>query len=200
MKVIAYHVVFSTYGFWLPNDPRGSNSRTVRAENLKPFGPATFVSHTRRSVANAPHDRQIRLAAKKALKYPEVKLTGRQAKSIGDGFAHQVGVSHFRIHACAILPQHMHLVISRHHYDIEQVVRLLRQAGTARLLADEQHPFADRRTLNGRLPSVWGQSMRKVYLFQSDDVCREIRYVENNPLREGKPKQRWSFVVPYIPE
>jgi len=22
--VIAYHAIFSTYGFWLPNDPRGS--------------------------------------------------------------------------------------------------------------------------------------------------------------------------------
>jgi len=123
MRVIAYHVVFSTYGFWLPNDARGSNSSEVRADNIKPFGEATLVTHTRKSVANKPHDRQLRLAAKKALVRPEVVLTGRQALSVATGFARQVEVSGLRIHACAILPQHMHVVIGRHHFEIEQVVR-----------------------------------------------------------------------------
>jgi hypothetical protein len=26
---------------------------------------------------------------------------------------------------------------------------------------------------------------------------RAIRYVENNPLKQRKPKQTWSFVIPY---
>ena len=33
--VLAYHLVFSAYGFWLPNDPRGSTSREVRIANIK---------------------------------------------------------------------------------------------------------------------------------------------------------------------
>jgi REP element-mobilizing transposase RayT len=198
-RVIAYHVVFSTYGFWLPNDPRGSNSSEVRADNIKPFGKATLVTDTRRSVAGRPHDRALRLAAKKALKYPEVVLNGVQAAAIGSGFAEQTTTSQFRIHACAILPQHMHLVVGRHHYDIEQVVRLLRQAGTRKLLEKGLHPFADQRAKNGRLPSVWGQDFRKVFLFNDDEVHDRIQYVKNNPAREGKPEQRWSFVTPYAP-
>ena len=94
MPVIAYHVVSSMYGFWLPNDPRGSNSSDVRADNLKPFGPATLVTTTRRSVANRPHDRALRFAAKKALVRPEVVLNGHQALSIAVGFGKQVERDH----------------------------------------------------------------------------------------------------------
>jgi REP element-mobilizing transposase RayT len=195
MPVIAYHCVFSTYGFWLPNDPRGSNSPVVRADNLKKFGPATLVTETRRSVANRPHDRAARLAAKASLVRPEVVFSGSQARSVGIGFGTQVRKSGYRVHACAILPQHVHLVVGRHRYSIEQIVRLMRQAATAQLLADGLHPFE--RDEQGRLPSVWGQGFRKVYLFTADDVHRAIRYVAENPLRDGKPRQNWSWVVPY---
>src|SRR5438552_615262 len=109
MPVLAYHVIFSTYGFWLPNDPRGSNSKVVRADNLKPFGPTTLVTHTRRSVANRPHDRAARLAAKQALTRPPVTLDGYQALSVARGFETQVATSGYRVYACSILPQHVHL-------------------------------------------------------------------------------------------
>jgi REP element-mobilizing transposase RayT len=196
-KVLAYHVIFCTHGFWLPNDPRGSGSTEVRYEPLREFGPATPVT-TRRSVAGKPHDRQRRLAAKQVLKYPEVTFTGLQAQSVGNGFGEMVRKSGYIGHACAILPQHVHLVIARHRYPIEQVVRLLRQAATARLLEDGRHPFAEQRAPNGRLPSVWGQDFRKVFLYTPEEIRQRIKYVEENPLKEGKPRQKWSFVVAYV--
>ena len=195
-RVIAYHVVMSTYGFWLPNDPRGSNSTEVRADALKPFGPATKTDHAR-SVANKPHDHRLRFAAKRELKYPPVILTGRQALSIANGFAAQVATSGFRVYAFCILPRHVHLVIGRHRFAIEQVGRLLKQAGTARLLADGLHPFT--REPNGKMPSVWGQDFRHVFLFTTDEVIGRIRYVEANPTKDGKRRQSWPFVVPYHP-
>ena len=72
---IAYHVAFSAYGFWLPNDPRGSWSDYVFAPRLRQFGPATKV-HTRQSVARVEHDYRQRTAAKRALKYPAVVFNG----------------------------------------------------------------------------------------------------------------------------
>src|SRR5438270_9322580 len=81
-----YHVIFGAYGFWLPNDPRGSWSEFVGSWELFRFGPATKTD-TRRSVAARPHDRAQRLAAKQALKYPPVQFTGLQARAIGRGFA-----------------------------------------------------------------------------------------------------------------
>src|SRR5947209_5032303 len=194
MQVIAYHVIAGVYGFWLPNDPRGSGSTEVRAENLRPFGPATYVT-TRRSVARRPHDRAARQAAKQALTRPPVVFDGHQALSVARGFEGQVKTSGYRVYACSILPQHVHLVIGRHTYSIEQVGRLLKQAATARLEADGRHPFA--RGADGKLPSAWGQDFRKIFLFTPDEVRRAIQYVEDNPLHEGKRRQHWPFVIPY---
>jgi hypothetical protein len=47
---------------------------------------------------------------------------------------------------------------------------------------------------------VWGQDFWKVFLYTPEDVLRAIRYVEDNPIKEGKKRQHWPFVVPYIPE
>jgi REP element-mobilizing transposase RayT len=195
-RPLAYHVIFSTHGFWLPNDPRGSWSTVVRAENLRPFGPATKIE-TSRSVARVPHNRQRRLAAKEAMVYPEVILNGQQALEVARGFAEQTAKSGYVIHACSILPCHVHLVVRRHRYDIEQVVRLLRQAATLRLLASGLHPFASQRAPNGRLPSIWAQDFWKVFLDTPDEIRDKIKYVEDNPVKEGKKRQTWSFVTPY---
>ena len=48
--VLAYHIIFTAYGFWLPNDPRGSWSEFVPFVELVRFGRAT-KTETRRSVA-----------------------------------------------------------------------------------------------------------------------------------------------------
>lgn len=53
--ILASHVIFGTYGFWLPNDPRGSWSDFVGSWELARFGRATKVT-TRRSLAREPHD------------------------------------------------------------------------------------------------------------------------------------------------
>ncbi len=69
----AYHCIFGMYGFWLPNDPRGSWSDYVAAWELYRYGSAT-KTESRRSVAAATHDCQRRFAAKEALKFPAVEI------------------------------------------------------------------------------------------------------------------------------
>src|SRR5437870_3683429 len=102
--VLAYHVIFSAYGFWLPNDPSGSWSDFVRAwELFRAAGRATKVD-THRSVAGRPHKVQTRLRAKEVLRFPPVVFNGLQAQSIGQGFRRMVQKSHYQVFACAILP------------------------------------------------------------------------------------------------
>jgi len=194
--ILAYHVIFGCYGFWLPNDPRGSGSSDVRSKPLQKFGPPTKVE-TSHSVAHEPHDRTLRLTAKQSLKYPPVKLTGMQALTISQGFSHQIKTSTIAIWACAILPDHVHLVIREHSCDIEQVVRLLKQSATRMLLERNLHPFADRRLSSGRLPSVWQQDFRKVFLYSADDIRARVVYVESKPVEAGLKLQKWSFVIPF---
>jgi hypothetical protein len=40
--VAGYHLIWTVYGYWLPNDPRGSTSREIRVELLQQ-GCATVV-------------------------------------------------------------------------------------------------------------------------------------------------------------
>src|SRR5437762_1949120 len=105
--VLAYHAVFTAYGFWLPNDPRGSWSDFVASWELFRFGPAT-TTDTRRSVAGVQHDNQARQAAKAALLYPPIVFDGRQALCIGQAFGAMVRKSGYVMYACAILPEHVH--------------------------------------------------------------------------------------------
>jgi hypothetical protein len=84
--VLAYHVIFTAYGFWLPNDPRGSWSTFVGAWELSLAGGKATKTNDRRSLAHDEHDRNQRLIAKGASKYPAVEFTGEQATAVANGF------------------------------------------------------------------------------------------------------------------
>ena len=47
------------------------------------------------------------------------------------------------------------------------------------------------------MPKCWQRGGWNVYLFDETRVRQTIRYVEDNPLKEGKKKQVWNFVTPF---
>ena len=190
--VISYHAIFTAYGFWLPNDPRGSWSDYVRRWELLRFGKATKTDE-RRSLARTPHDHHLRQQAKQALKYEPVSFSGRQALSISVGFRNAVARSSYVLYACSILPEHVHAVIARNRYHIEHVVGQLKGEATKQLKRDGLHPFAHLTAA----PSPWVRNGWNVYLNSDRDIGRAVRYVEQNPIREGKPAQRWQFITPF---
>ena len=125
-------------------------------------------------------------------------INGHQALSIAKGFAKAIRKNGYVVHACAILPTHVHMVIARHRYKIEQVVNLLKGAATRQLVEDGLHPQARFVDEHGRTPSPWAQELRKVFLFNATEVRGKIDYVNDNPEEAGLPRQSWSFVVPYV--
>ncbi len=194
--VLGYHAIMSFYGFWLPNDPRGSWSTWIRRWELLRFGPATKVD-THRSVARAPCDHRLRRAAKAALKYPPVVLSGKQALAVGLAFQEAIEEGGYRCYACSILPEHVHLVLARHPRKIEGMLMHLRSAVTRKLNADGLNPLLKFETPEGCVPTPWAHGFWKVYLNTPFDMNRAITYAENNPKKEGKPRQTWTMVVPY---
>ena len=139
----------------------------------------------------------MRQAAKKSLKYPAVSVTPVQAASLGKGLQEQCEKSGYSIWACAIMPEHAHLVIARHTYSVEQMSRLLKGSVTRRLIRDQLHPQAAFVEPGQPHPHLWSESLWKVFLNSEESIVSAIRYVEENPVEEGSPKQRWSFVVPF---
>jgi REP element-mobilizing transposase RayT len=196
--MLGWHLIFSTYGFWLPNDERGSGSVRVRAQHIyDAAGEATKV-HTTRSVAHKPHDVRLRRLAKEALKYQAVEFSGIQARAVARGIAAVVPKVGLVVHACAIMPDHVHLVVARHRLGGDELLACIKRAGTRGLNDDGLHPMREYSRANGRLPSPWGARGWKVMLFTPQHMRAGIRYVERNPIRAGFKAQRWSFVVPYL--
>ncbi len=191
MAALAYHVIFGTYGFWLPNDPRGSWSKYVASWELFRFGHATKV-HTRRSLAGAPHNHRDRQRAKDALKYPPVHFSGRQALAVIRGFDRARRESGYVVHACSILPDHVHMVIAQSPRRVRRIVGHFKARATQQLIAEGLWPG------DGR--PVWAGHSWAVFLNTPAGVARAIAYVEENPPREGKRRQRWSLVAPYEPQ
>jgi len=101
--------------------------------------------------------------------------------------------------ACAVMPDHTHLVLLRHRYEIEKLVIQLKGDATRRLRSDGRHPFQDLPPDDsGRLPCMWGRSSWDIYLNTPQEVIQKIAYVRKNPLRAGLPEQEWSFVTEYL--
>jgi REP element-mobilizing transposase RayT len=195
--VYASHVIFCAYGFWLPNDPRGSWSDFVGSWELYRFGPATKVD-TRASLAAAEHNRRDRLAAKLLLKHPAVSFNDAQINAIAAGFAESLAKGKVICWACSILSEHVHMVRARHQSKVETLVNFLKGAATRKLLLAGLHPFQSFADADGHVPRCWAENEWKVFLDCHTDIECAIPYVENNPVNEGRPRQHWPFVQPFV--
>src|SRR4051794_3982748 len=198
MGVLAYHLIMTAYGFWLPNDPRGSWSDFVRAWELFLFGGPATRTHQRRSLARDPHNVARRLEAKRHLARAAVHFTGLQARAIARGFRNYVQRSGLIVYACSILPEHVHLVVARHTCRIEQVANLLKGAATKQLLDEGLHPFQDQPYSDGRIPTPWARKQWSVFLLTDEQTARAIKYVRLNPVKEDRKEQVWNLVTPFV--
>ncbi|MEM6333430.1 MAG: transposase [Planctomycetota bacterium] len=155
--------------------------------------PATKVN-TRSSLAQVAHNAAERRAAKAALKHPPVRFTGPQAKAIAHGFTIAAAERDYAIRALAILPDHAHLVIERHPRPIVEIARHLKAKATQRLSAEGLHPLAKRVVMGGCIPSPWARNQWVVYIDTPEHIETAVRYVEQNPVKAGLPRQQWSVV------
>jgi REP element-mobilizing transposase RayT len=99
--------------------------------------------------------------------------------------------------ACAILPQHIHIVLARHRLSVESLANHLKDAATQRLIEERLHPQAEHQATKSRPPKACARGQWKVFLEDRADVARSISYVNKNPERERLPAQRWSFITAY---
>ena len=188
--MLAVHLIFGCYGFWLPNDPRGSWSVYVRNRKLLEFGEAKCVSSPE-SVARTPHDTKLRAAAKRALHYPAVQLDELQIQAVCAGFIKAQEQSGYLFFACAIMPDHVHVVVRSHHTRPKQIIGHLKGNATRQMCADGIHPLAGYQYL----PSPWSRGGWAVFLDTEESLQAAVSYVEQNPVEAGQPRQSWPFCV-----
>jgi REP element-mobilizing transposase RayT len=191
--VIAFHLIISAYGFWLPNDLRGSWSDFVASWELYKFGgPATKVNDAR-SYAHDPHDVNFRRSAKEHLKYPPVRFDEKQREAIAQGFGVACADSNYLIPACCIGYDHAHLIIERHEREITSIAGHLKSAATRALTGVGIHPLNGHIGKRGGLPTPWSEGCWKVFIDDVEQLACAIAYVDRHPLKEGMTRQDWGF-------
>ncbi|MEI8196566.1 MAG: transposase, partial [Phycisphaerae bacterium] len=178
-------VVFSAYGFWLPNDPRGSWSRYIAARRLLSFGDLVHPKD-RHSHADSQRAVQRRFAAKRALLHPIVVFSGTQAWCIAKEIGATTALFGVRVYALSVMPEHVHLVISSPPFSLRRFIGHIKSRATKSLEKENLRPGV----------VVWSRNCWGVILDDGNDIRAASEYVMENPITEGKRMQHWSFVRP----
>lgn len=185
--IVAGHLVLTGYGHWLSNDPRGSGSTETRKEELDELGP---VHQGRKRVQ--PPRQEIRDFYRKAepiLEHETIWFDPAKRQAIADGFAEVIKILGYTVWACAILKNHAHLVVRRHRDKLEEIWDRMAR-GAAKVLKERCPEIA-------RDHEIWSHRPYVVYLYDPPGIRTRVKYVEDNPPKEGLPRQTHPFVLPY---
>ncbi len=121
--VIAYHLVWTAYGWWLPNDPRGSGSQSIRSDVLAQLGELHFG---RKKIQPAGREvREFYQEAADLLKHELLTFDESCRLLIGEAFASVIEQQRYTCYACAIMPDHVHLVIRKHKHMAKEMAENL---------------------------------------------------------------------------
>ncbi len=184
--VIAYHLVWTAYGTWLPNDPRGSTSKSITSLQLADLGP---VHYGRKKLQPSRGDvQEFYSEAATKLSYSILRFDASQLPVIAKAFEALTRETPYTCYACAIMPDHLHLIVRKHRHSAEEMIARFQAASREHLVAGSavppNHP-------------VWTDGGWKTFLDSAAAVRGRVRYVENNPAKAGLPSQKWTWVVPY---
>ncbi len=181
--IIAYHAIFTTYGRWLPNDPRGSYSRAIYNAEPATLGEIHYGRQNPQPDRGAM--RRFRVAVMPRLSRAPHYFTNDTRFVLADAFARVVARLGLNVPACAIMNDHVHFLVWRSKYTIEYLVNQLKGAGTLAL---------------GLPRTPWTRNCWKVFVNDEISLRAAAEYVAANPQAAGLPTQQWAFVTPLPPD
>ncbi len=184
--VAGYHLIWTAYGWWLPNDPRGSSSHSLRSAAIAGLGE---LHPGRKKIQPAGRVvREFYESASTTLKHDLLTFSDHEIIVVGETFAKVMRERSYTCYAAAIMPDHVHLLIRKHRDDAETMIAALQEASRIAILEHGERP---------RTHPVWGGPGWKVFLETIDDFLRVIRYIEENPVKARRARQTWEFVRAY---
>lgn len=184
--VVGYHLIWTVYGWWLPNDPRGSSSHEIRVERIADLGEL----HPGRKLVQPLRAELARFyeKARAVLQHELLTFTDEEIPFIGEVIGAVVRERGYTCYACAVLPEHVHMLIRRHRDHAEAMIAGFQDATRLALHETGRRPVTH---------PVWGGPGWKVFLNTRDDFIRIEDYIRKNPIKAGRPAQHWNFVKQY---
>ncbi|MCL2701853.1 MAG: hypothetical protein FWE88_09220 [Phycisphaerae bacterium] len=126
--IIATHIILSGYGHWLPNDLRGSHSKTVFAPRIAELG--SLHAGAKATPPPVVALREFHKQARTALTFSVHWFSPEERAAIRDAFAQLHQEHRLTSYACAILPDHIHLLVRRHFLNAKKIHALLKECAS----------------------------------------------------------------------
>lgn len=136
--VIAYHLIWTVYGWWLPNDLRGSTSKTIGSDVIAALGELHFGRNKIQPAGR--HVRAFYEHAAKILRHPLLEIRDRAVEIVAAAFARVITEQKYTCYACAIMPDHVHILIRKHKHSAEEMIELLQNAARWALIDGQLRP------------------------------------------------------------
>lgn len=161
-------------------------SKTIACDVIADLG--TLHYGRKRVQPSAREVREFRDSARGVLKHQLLRFKQSDFPAIADALADAIREHNYTCYACAIMPDHVHILIRKHKHQAEDMLEYLQSATRLRFrnekLRSEDHP-------------IWGGPGWKVFLDTPDSIRRTIGYIDGNPPQWRLPRQHWPFVKAY---
>lgn len=172
------------------NDPRGSGSSEFVDAKFSPLGPIHLGRKPEHQQPTRAELRSFHQQHRELLNFPILWIDEAKAQAIAEAIARAIAHNGYTCYACAICSNHLHLVIRTHKHKALQQWNNFAESIRQRL----RHRFPE--TISAHHPVISARPY-SVLLFAPDEVRSRIRYVQNNPVKEGSPAQQFEFVSTY---
>lgn len=207
MATLAIHLVWTTYGTWLPGDDRGSWSplldlyghlKTARHqlsagdENTRRLAEARMTQPAK-ILSPAEIAALSEILGHQATQYSPAFTPGRHSPTITSAMTGGLGKSvrdsfeQPRILAAAIEAAHTHLLVGTLKEHVSKYVGRLKGTTASALL---------KRPENAGRKGIWTAGYWKGFLFDVPDVVAVRDYVEQHNERAGRPRHAYEWVEP----
>jgi len=190
--IYAFHITWTTYGHWFPNDPRGSWSDQVWQPRLARVRELDDDRHVLRprDVSEAQL-REFLHTARTTLVHPVVALDESKFEVVAEAFAEIGNRWRITMLALAVLPHHVHLLIRRPACSYERLVSALKGRSSQRI---RQHRGMSPTLRPADRVPIWTRGYWVRYVPDHRVAEGVAQYIEENPVKHGLPPQKWDFV------
>jgi len=161
-------------------------STELKKTELLPLGEMHYGR--KREQPSSSQLKQFYREAKVLLQHPILWFEEPTREIIGQSLGRAISCEGLTCYACAVLRNHVHLLIRKHRLKDREIVAMLTLESRNELL---------RQSWGSPSHPIWSDDILVVYKDTPEKVHETIAYINDNFTKHGIAFQNWSFLKPY---